>query len=283
MDKLTSWSPFLVVPLLLAGIAGLMFLPLEEMLLNLSLSDFEAEYVSLSLKMAVILMISTALIKNTRSEETSGLSSKHRWQNKYLNTIPIYLITIGGLNLINRDLSLIHLPNLGLLFMACMTVGFAEEFLFRGFIQSLFLRRFVSKKRGQFLAVLISSVFFGGFHLLNWVKADAFLPVLVQVIFATFIGFFFGVMVLKTNKIAPLAITHGLINFFFSLEFLPAFQSIGTPEASAGFSPAPILLTLPLFLIGLWVLRKLNPEETAQKIISPPRAVGNLPQPSPHS
>ncbi len=66
---------------------------------------------------------------------------------------------------------------------------------------------------------------FGLFHLINLVSNDDVFTVLIQVAFASFIGFFFGVVVLKANKIIPVTLTHELINFPFSLTFLPSIKT----------------------------------------------------------
>ena len=88
------------------------------------------------------------------------------------------------------------------------------------------------------------------------------MAVVVQVVFATFIGFFFGALVLKTNKIIPVAITHGLINFSFSIALLPGLAV----EQQSGFSIAPIIVTLPLLISGLLILRKIKIEDVIKKI-----------------
>ena len=144
-------------------------------------------------------------------------------------------------------------------------VGFAEEYLFRGFLQPIFLKKYGTRKNGIFLSILFASLFFGFFHLINLANNDNVGQVLVQVVFATFIGFFFGVLLLKTNKLIPIAITHGLINFFFSLALLPGIKTL-QDEATDEVSIAPIILFLPLFIIGLLIYKKLDKKEIIEKL-----------------
>lgn len=87
----------------------------------------------------------------------------------------------------------------------------------------------------------------------------------MQVVFAIFIGFFFGVLVLKTNKLVPVAITHALINFSFSLAFLPSLKPMQDDVVDT-LSIAPVIVTLPLFIIGLLIYKKLDKIEIIEKL-----------------
>lgn len=262
MKNIKTISPviFAIITLVAFGIIGL--LPIDSILIKMSLSDFQSEYIGLTLKMTCILIISYRIIKILKIEHIIGLSSKYGWKFKYLNIIPVYLIILGVLSIISKDLTQIHIENLLLLLFACLTVGFAEEFLFRGVLQSLFLKKYLDHKNGVLISILSPAIVFGLFHLINLINNDDVFAVLIQVVFATFIGFFFGVLVLKTNKIIPVALTHGLINFFFSIAFLPSIKV--TEETGA--SIAPILIFLPLFIIGLVVLKKIKKEDVMKKL-----------------
>ena len=246
----------------LVAISCIMLLPLDPLLKGMGLSDFQTEYLGLTFKMAFIFSISLWIISKTGMANISGLSSKYKWKFKYYNLIPVYLILLGVLSAMSYDLRRIEPGDLILLLVACLTVGFAEEFLFRGLLQSKSLQAFHNRKHGVLTGLLPPAIIFGLFHLINLTKNDDTTAVLVQVVFATFIGFYFGVLVLKTNKIIPVAITHGLINFSFSIPFLPGVNM----EETTGASIAPILLTLPLFIIGLLVVRKIDRSEVEEKI-----------------
>lgn len=262
MKNIKTISPviFAIITLVAFGIIGL--LPIDTILIKMSLSDFQSEYIGLTIKMTFILIISYRIIKVLKIESIIGLSSKYAWEFKYLNIIPVYLIILGVLSIISKDLTQIHIENLLLLLFACLTVGFAEEFLFRGVLQSLFLKKYLDHKNGVLIGILSPAIVFGLFHLINLTNNDDVFAVLIQVVFATFIGFFFGVLVLKTNKLIPVALTHGLINFFFSIAFLPSIKV--TEETGA--SIAPIIITLPLFIIGLVVLKKIKKEDVMKKL-----------------
>ncbi|NQZ78785.1 MAG: hypothetical protein HRT61_22120, partial [Ekhidna sp.] len=78
----------------------------------------------------------------------------------------------------------------------------------------------------------------------------------------------------KTNKLFPIAITHGLTNFFFSLALLPGIKE---PEntASETVSLAPIILFLPLLIAGVLIFRKLDRKEILEKIDLEPANAGH--------
>ena len=186
--------------------------------------------------------------------------------------IPFYLFLLGILGFINKDLSLIDFSNIILLLFTCLLVGFAEEFVFRGYLQSIFLKKYISRENGIFFGVLFPAIFFGASHLLNLTVNDNVPQVIGQSIYAIFIGFFFGVVLLKTNKLIPLAITHGLINFFFLFGLLPSL-SINKESAvtmthleQLKSAAAPLLVFIPLFFVGLILLRKINKDDVQKKI-----------------
>lgn len=265
ITTIKNQSPFVITIVMLAVIALIMLMPTEVILNKVFNDDFKLEYVGLAFKMGLLFLIAYSFIRILKTQTLAGLSRQFPWRFKYLNLIPVYLFIIGILGIYSRDFSQIALTNLMLLLFAQLMVGFAEEFIFRGLLQPLFLKKYGSRKNGIFMSILLTSVFFGVFHLINLAKNDNVGQVLVQVVFAMFIGFFFGVLVLKTNKLIPIAITHGLINFFFSLTFLPGLNTV-QEEAADTVSFAPIILFLPLFIIGLFIYRKLNKKEIIEKL-----------------
>ncbi|MCZ4318383.1 CPBP family intramembrane metalloprotease [Aequorivita viscosa] len=263
--NIKNQSPFVLTIAVLAVTAFIMLMPIEAIFSNICNDEFRLEYISLTFKMGLIFPIGYSLIKTLKLESLAGISRQFSWRFRYLNLIPGYLIAIALLGLLGKDLSAIVPFNLMLLLIGCLMVGFAEEYLFRGLLQSLFLKKYGLRKNGILISILLSSVLFGLFHLLNLTRNDNVGQVLIQVIFAIFIGFFFGVMVLKTNRLNPLAITHGLINFSFSIAFLPSLNSV-QEEVSRPISLAPIILTLPLFLISFLIFKKTDKKGIAKKL-----------------
>ena len=93
------------------------------------------------------------------------------------------------------------------LFIVCMLfIGFLEEVIFRGFLFKALSRKNVRS------ALLISSVTFGMGHIVNLLNGADFLPTLLQIGYATAIGFLFTVLFLKTKSLWPGILAHAVIN-----------------------------------------------------------------------
>ena len=93
------------------------------------------------------------------------------------------------------------------LFIVCMLfIGFLEEIIFRGFLFKALSRKNVRS------ALLISSVTFGMGHIVNLLNGADFLPTLLQIGYATAIGFLFTVLFLKTKSLWPGILAHAVIN-----------------------------------------------------------------------
>ena len=93
------------------------------------------------------------------------------------------------------------------LFIVCMLfIGFLEEIIFRGFLFKALSRKNVRS------ALLISSVTFGMGHIVNLLNGADFLPTLLQIGYATAIGFLFTVLFLKTKSLWPGILAHAFIN-----------------------------------------------------------------------
>lgn len=85
-------------------------------------------------------------------------------------------------------------------------IGFLEELIFRGF-----LFKALSKKSMR-SALIISSVTFGMGHIVNLLNGADFLPTLLQIGYATAIGFLFTVLFMKTKSLWPGILAHAAIN-----------------------------------------------------------------------
>ncbi len=272
MDMIKKLSPFFSGVAMLIFIGVIMLLPLDKLITEKDFSSFQVEYIILAIKMFFIFSISLLLIERLNEKALSGISSKYKWSFKYVNLIPFYLFLLGALGFINKDLSSIDFSNMILLLIACQLVGFAEEFVFRGYLQPIFLKKYISRDRGILLGVLFPSLLFGASHLLNLTVNNNVPQVIGQSFYAIFIGFFFGVVLLKTNKLIPLSITHGLINFFFLFRSLPSLNSNMDPIIEMTFleqiisAAAPLLIFIPLFVVGLILLRKIKQEDVLKKI-----------------
>lgn len=215
MYSIKNSNPFITSLCLILLIALIFSLPIDTLFSTDSFSEFQIEYFVLTLKMSLLFTIGFIGIKKIDLPSLSGISRTNKWSFKLLNVIPIYLFILGILSFVGNDISQIQGGNVLLLLITCLMVGFAEEFIFRGLLLPLFIKKYQGHKKGIMLGIFFSALFFGLSHLINLSVNENVPQVLAQVIFATFMGIFFAAVLLKTNKLIPIAITHGLINFFF--------------------------------------------------------------------
>ena len=87
-----------------------------------------------------------------------------------------------------------------------LCVGFIEEMIFRGFLFRAI------QKRNAAAAVGISSITFGLGHIINLLNGAAPLPTLLQIVYATSIGYLFTIVLLTSGSLIPCIVTHGALN-----------------------------------------------------------------------
>lgn len=129
--------------------------------------------------------------------------------------------------------------------------AFLEEVAFRGLILHALIRAWGTTDRGITKSVLVSSIFFGGYHILY--LAGEPLPVVIsRIVFSILLGIVFGAFVLKAESIYPAMVAHGILNLAGYLN-LTSNGIEGQPSSWLLMS----LFMLPLVLYGLYLLRGL--------------------------
>lgn len=123
---------------------------------------------------------------------------------KYLYFIPLFLIAslnfINGININNTVLEIIyHIINM------CL-IGFLEELVFRGFLFKMMSKDNVRS------AIIVSSLTFGIGHIINLLNGASLVPTLIQVIYATAVGYLFVLIFYKSKSLWPPIITHVIVN-----------------------------------------------------------------------
>lgn len=151
-----------------------------------------------------------------------------------------------------------------------LSVGYSEEYMLRGFIQSLLLKFYSKSKINVVLCVVGAAVIFGLLHLVKFDKG--IYGEFSQVLYATFIGTMFGALLLRTHKIWPLIILHALIDLSGNLEYFQSSQIVvnmsSQSQASLEDSMVNVLILLPCLIYGLFLLRKVKVEDVQAKIES---------------
>ncbi|MBN1579477.1 MAG: CPBP family intramembrane metalloprotease [Anaerolineae bacterium] len=154
-------------------------------------------------------------------------------------------------------------PGLIALYM-CMNlaIGFCEEVMGRGVVLLAMLGKWGRTRRGIYRAVIVSGLLFGIGHIFNLLTGRLTpLASLTQIGFSVFFGVAFAACFLRNNAIWPVVIVHALIDIAGGLRHIAVG---GAAQAAVANNTAiqavtALLITLPLFLYGLFILRKVSP------------------------
>ncbi len=265
---------FLIISLVVVIYILITALPLEIVFANFDFIKNQAEYVEEIIKNFVIVAIAIVVIIKLDLSNIAGISKKPSLDNWYLILIPTYLIFIGLLQIKDIDFSRVSASDWVLLLASTLSIGFSEELVFRGLLQSLFIRELLTRRKTKsaiFLSVLLPATIFGLLHLLNF-RIEYAASEISQLLYAIFIGTAFGAILLRTNRIIPLAIIHGLIDFVFNLDELALRNSIqelaSTPEPTKSIinAVATLIVVAPLFIAGLLTIKKVKLSDLSERL-----------------
>lgn len=234
------------------------------------LGEDEIHLLNRLFKNVIIISLSWIGIYKLALNNFAGLNSDKPWTDIHLVFVPSYLFLFGIFQWDSLDLNKVDLWSVVILVGYCLSTGFSEELLFRGLINSLLLQKFFNLKNGVIKCILASSFAFGLVHLFKFDKGVV--GELTQVIYAFFYGVFYGAILLRTNKIIPIAILHGLNNFIFQFDLLSTETTEAVIESQGLVSQLTgamfmTLLTLPLFIVGLYHLRIIEREKQKTNLI----------------
>ncbi|MFZ0970265.1 MAG: type II CAAX endopeptidase family protein [Candidatus Acidiferrales bacterium] len=118
-----------------------------------------------------------------------------------------------------------RLPSIGL--FALVPVALAEEVIFRGLLQPLFIRRY-----GLFRGIFLVGIVFAAGHLsADMTGAHTARVVVVRLclrlIESLVLSFVFGWLTIRTGSVLPAALSHGLFNILGLSPFGPTFFGMG--------------------------------------------------------
>jgi membrane protease YdiL (CAAX protease family) len=129
-----------------------------------------------------------------------------------------------------------------------------EEVAFRGVILSLFLTRYPKPA-----SVVIAALSFGAIHLLNLASGREWTWVLGQAAWASILGLFYGVVVLKSNSLWPAMLVHYLSNLFVApltwyvrTSASAQIQAVYGVIFSFGLVPTTLMILWVILYTTLW-------------------------------
>lgn len=158
---------------------------------------------------------------------------------QYLYFIPLCIIVSVNLwNGINVD----HTSNEIIFHILTMiNIGFIEEIIFRGFLFKMMA------KNNEKSAIIVSAVTFGAGHIINLINGAELIPTLIQICYATSIGYLFVIIFHKSKSLLPCIITHSLVNSL----------SIFNIENNTSRYIAPIFLTVIPIAYAIYIHKKI--------------------------
>ncbi|MEC9485145.1 MAG: CPBP family intramembrane glutamic endopeptidase [Candidatus Izemoplasma sp.] len=130
-----------------------------------------------------------------------------------LNNFPWHVLYNGSLNL-NVGLGVVVL-----FFIECLSIGIFEEVLFRYVIFVIIMQLLTINKKNVFLGMVLSSVLFGLFHLINLFAGAGVGETLQQVGYTTLLGLLWSMTLFLTQNIWVPILLHTIYNFVGVLYF----------------------------------------------------------------
>lgn len=192
----------------------------------------------------VFVLFIIGFMKKYNLSEQYGLYSFKGSLKNYLYFIPLGLII--SVNLWNGVAINISAFEIVLFILSMLCVGFIEEIIFRGFLFKAMSKDNIKS------AVFVSSITFGMGHIVNFLNGRDLIPTLLQICYATAIGFLFTIIFYKGKSLWPCIITHGIINS------LAIFAVQRTQMISIITS---IVLCVISLVYALWILKKAEKSE----------------------
>lgn len=210
-----------------------------------SVSDAVSEEIGLvkSVTLAVVAVMSViifAFVKKNGFMGYYGLCKGEYDAKKWLYFIPF--IAVSSVNFwfgLQLNMSVLE----SIFYATSMIfVGFLEEVIFRGF-----LFRALSKDNMK-SAIIVSSLTFGMGHIVNLLNGNAFLPTMLQIVYATAIGFMLIMIFIKSGSILPCIIFHAVFN---------STSTFATNKSNAEGIIICVIITVLSFGYGLYLMKKI--------------------------
>lgn len=177
--------------------------------------------------------------------------------------IPILVFAFINFALNALSLDNFIIGNLINVIIYCIFIGFAEEFLCRGWLQNEFIERYGDTKANVIKSIVCASIVFGSMHLINVLTTSQGLVfTILQVINAISLGFYLGVIYYKTKNIWSVIFLHAFYDFALFLGEVNMVKGCTTGTLSNDVILANTinigLLSLFWILSSVYVIKKTN-------------------------
>jgi membrane protease YdiL (CAAX protease family) len=190
----------------------------------------------------------------------SGFTSIGRGQTWIIIILPFIYVLAKDIYLLTGEFSF-ELSKPTLLFwrgLSSLTTGLFEETVFRGVVLFSFLLLWGHSRSGMIKSISVAALLFGGVYILRLAENPVPQTVLTVLTFVL-AGFFYGVILVHGRSIwIPIAF-HGLHNAVMNLN-MAGKNAVETPLGSFFI----LLTTIPVFLLGIYLLKRI-PQVTTQR------------------
>jgi len=133
-----------------------------------------------------------------------------------------------------------------------LLTGPLEEIPFRGLVLYACLQRWGESKRGVLKAVLLSSLLFGGMHIIHVLLGRPVPQAILVVVSAFLSGIVYAAFVLRWKTLWTAVVLHGVTNAVVAMQVL---ETPGFAETVSGLS-LMIALQLPLVAYGVYLIHR---------------------------
>ncbi len=188
---------------------------------------------------AVLSMVLYGFVRKNSLFDYFGLKKTEGSIREYGFFIPLVLISsVNFWNGLAMNCPVVE----SLLYIISMCfVGFLEELIFRGLLFKGMCRSNVKT------AIIVSSLTFGMGHAVNLLLGAPLLDTLLQLVYASAIGFCFTAFFYVSGSIVPCIVSHAFINS------TSVFAVESSPEINIAIAAVQTLLSAGY---GIWLLRK---------------------------
>ena len=173
--------------------------------------------------------------------------------------IPIFVVSLISLmssltGIMGEEL---NVPNLISLIILAVTIGMAEEFFFRGFIQGEIVDAYGKSRKQVIISVVVSGVIFGLVHITNALSGQDIITTLMQVLQASSLGILLGSIYFITKNIWSVVFLHAFYDFAIMLSEVNSYKDcINSTDISMImliFTLVVSLIYVVIYLIGAYL------------------------------
>jgi len=227
-----------------------------------------ASYLTGIIEQGGVSLLLVLLLRQLGLLKEAGFTKPGQWKNVWL-IWPIFVFSVinGGTSPFDGTLTIdaSQPVRLVLFVLLYISVGLFEEFLFRSVTLTLLLRKWGSTRKGIYLAVLVSCSVFGVLHLVNLIMGRrSLLSTASQIVYGSFFGVFFAACFLRNKSVWPVVFSHALFDLCGNFEDIAVgsvtFGQIHETTLQSALIAG--LITLPLLIYGLFILRKVMPVQS---------------------